>query len=172
MVIERMTMQFHKEFNLLKVKYQESHRLLKKELGLKDHDFVTIASLVEKEAMIARERPLIAQVFYNRRRKGMRLDSDPTLVYHPQYSGQKPRRKHRLDTKNPYNTYHIRWPLPGPICNPGRDALRAALHPSRRGPLSESLYFVARQDGTGEHKFSRTLQEHNQAVRRYIKRKK
>lgn len=125
---------------------------------------VVLASLVEKEARVPSERPVIAGVFYNRLKLGMRLDCDPTVVYgllleDPQFKGRLLTR--HLRTPTPYNTYLIRGLPAGPICNPGLASLQAALRPA---PV-DYLFFVSRNDGT--HQFSRTLQEHNRAVNRY-----
>ena len=129
---------------------------------LSSDEIVTLASIIEKEAVSAEEKPLISSVFYNRLRLGMPLQSDPTAVYGVRaFSGKVT--KADICRRSPYNTYLVRGLPPGPIGNPGADALRAALNPAR----SDYLYFVARQDGT--HYFSRTLEEHNRAVARYLK---
>ncbi|MBI5582911.1 MAG: endolytic transglycosylase MltG [Deltaproteobacteria bacterium] len=129
-------------------------------LGLTRYQIVTLASVVEKETGIPEERPLIASVFYNRLKKGMLLQSDPTVIYGIKNFAGDLTRKH-LETPTLYNTY-TRPGLPaGPIANPGEAALRAVLHPT----ASDYYYFVSRNDGS--HYFSRTLQEHNRAVARY-----
>jgi len=130
--------------------------------GVSRHGVVTLASMIEKEAVSTDEKPLIASVFHNRLRIGMPLQSDPTAVYGVRAFGGK---VSAADVRRatPYNTYLNRGLPPGPIGNPGSDAIKAALHPAR----TDYLYFVARQDGT--HQFSRTLDEHNRAVRRYLK---
>ncbi len=126
------------------------------------HEIVTLASMIEKEAVSPAEKPLISSVFNNRLRLGMPLQSDPTAVYGVRAF---PGRISRADIQrhSPYNTYLIKGLPPGPIGNPGTDAIRAALHPAD----TQYLYFVARQDGT--HHFSRTLDEHNRAVVRYLR---
>jgi UPF0755 protein len=130
--------------------------------GLSSYEIVTLASIIEKEAVIASEKPLISSVFYNRMRLGMPLQSDPTAVYGVRaFSGKVT--KADICRRSPYNTYLFRGLPPGPIGNPGADALRAALHPAH----SDYLYFVARQDGT--HYFSRSLEEHNRAVAHYLR---
>ncbi|WP_423414645.1 endolytic transglycosylase MltG [Hyphomicrobium sp. B1] len=127
-------------------------------------ELVTFASIVEKETGRADERDRVAAVFYNRLRKGMRLQSDPTIIYGI-VGGQgalgRGITKADIETKSPYNTYQINGLPPGPICNPGKSALLAALHPAKTG----DLYFVA--DGTGGHTFSETLKEHNNAVQKW-----
>jgi UPF0755 protein len=129
------------------------------------HDTVTLASMVEREAKLPAERPLIAAVFENRLRIGMKLDCDPTTVYAALLDGRFRGAIYRsdLDSGNPYNTYRHAGLPPGPIANPGVDSLRAALHPAD----SNALYFVARPDGSGGHVFSSDLTSHNAATERY-----
>ena len=121
---------------------------------------VILASIVEKETGRAGERPLIASVFYNRLRQGMPLQSDPTVIYGlKDFKGDLTKKD--LQRPTPYNTYVIPGLPPGPIANPGEDALRAVLCPTK----TDYLYFVAKNDGS--HYFSRNIQEHNRAVVRY-----
>ncbi len=130
------------------------------ELGLSLHELVILASMVEKEAAVAEERPLVAAVFHNRLAIGMPLQSDPTAVYDLEdFSG--PVRPEHLRRPSPYNTYQNRGLPVGPICNPGKSSLLAVLHPED----VNYLYFVSNNDGT--HHFSRTFEEHSQAVARY-----
>jgi len=127
-------------------------------------DVVTLASIVEKETGAADERPLIAAVFRNRLKKGMRLETDPTVIYGiPDFDGNL-RRRDLENSDNPYNTYRIRGLPPGPIASPGADALRAVVAPAD----VDYLYFVSRNDGT--HKFSRTYREHVVAVNTFQRR--
>jgi len=123
-------------------------------------DVVTIASLVEKEAFLDSEKPVIAGVIYNRLRKKMRLDCDVTIQYALNKYGRRLTYAD-LAVDSPYNTYVHRGLPPGPICNPGRASLRAALRPTQ----TEYLYFVSKNNGS--HHFSETLAEHNSAVRKY-----
>ncbi|BAQ17605.1 protein YceG like [Methyloceanibacter caenitepidi] len=127
---------------------------------------VILASIVEKETGIAEERPRIAAVFNNRLRKGMRLQSDPTIIYGIfGGSGMRdhPITKDELKQENPYNTYQIDGLPPTPIGNPGRAAIEAVLKPAK----TDEVYFVA--DGTGGHIFSTTLAEHNRNVAKWRK---
>ncbi|MCB1758342.1 MAG: endolytic transglycosylase MltG [Gammaproteobacteria bacterium] len=120
-----------------------------------------LASIVEKETGLASERPTIAGVFIRRLRLGMKLQTDPTIIYGlgDAYDGNIRRSDLKKDT--PYNTYLHKGLTPTPICMPGEAALDAVLHPAE----SKSLYFVAKGDGS--HYFSSTLKEHNRAVRKY-----
>lgn len=127
---------------------------------------VTLASIVEKETAQADERPVIASVFINRLEKGMRLQSDPTIIYGiVGGKGKLDRALTRTDieTTTPYNTYRINGLPPGPIANPGRAALEAVLNPEP----TDKLYFVA--DGSGGHAFAATLDEHNRNVKNWRK---
>ena len=131
-------------------------------------EMVILASIVEKETGIASERPEVAAVFINRLRKGMKLQTDPTVIYGIWGGKGKPKdrgglRRSELDKATPYNTYVIRGLPPGPIANPGLEALKAVAHPAK----TDSLFFVA--DGTGGHAFAATLEEHNANVRKWRK---
>ncbi len=130
-------------------------------------EFVVLASIVEKETGKDDERAHVASVFINRLNKGMRLQSDPTIIYGI-FGGagkpsERPIMKADLDRQTPYNTYQIKGLPPTPIANPGRAALEAVANPWR----TNDLYFVA--DGTGGHAFAQTLDEHNANVRRWRK---
>lgn len=127
---------------------------------------VTLASIVEKETGAAIERPLIAAVFLNRLKRGMRLETDPTVIYGIENFDGNLRRIHLKDDSNPYNTYRIRGLPPGPIANPGREAMQAVLNPAD----SPYLYFVSRNDGT--HIFSKTYADHEDAVDRFQRRRR
>ncbi|MDN5347221.1 MAG: hypothetical protein PWP65_785 [Clostridia bacterium] len=130
--------------------------------GLSTLEIVTLASIVEREAKKDGERPLIAGVFLNRLRRGMRLESCATVEY--LLDEPKPvLSRADLEIPSPYNTYIVEGLPPGPIASPGRASLRAVLNPSP----TDYLYFVAKPDGT--HAFSRTLDEHNRAIMKYQK---
>jgi UPF0755 protein len=134
------------------------------------HRTVTLASLVEKEGKQPQDRPQIAAVFANRLRIGMKLDCDPTTIYAALLAGRYNGTIHRsdLDSEDPYNTYRHTGLPPGPIANPGQDALEAALHPAN----TDALYFVLRPDGSGTHQFSKSIEDHEKATAAYRKSQK
>lgn len=142
-------------------------------LGLTMKDVLILASIVEKEAAMPSERPVIASVFWNRIKRGMPLQSDPTVYYGildgsgtGAISDSTARlTKKDLRTTTPYNTYCIKGLPEGPIANPGREAIRAVLYPEK----TDFLYFVSKNNGT--HYFSKTLDEHNMAVAKYQRKK-
>jgi UPF0755 protein len=128
-------------------------------LGMSRHQALTLASIVEAEARVSDERPMIAAVYHNRLKKGMRLEADPTVAY--AMGGYRGRLFYKdLEIDSPYNTYRRTGLPPGPICNPGDASIRAALFPAEG---VDALYFVAR--GDGRHVFSTTLRQHHAAVR-------
>ena len=130
------------------------------EIGMSENEVLTIASIIEKEAFIDDERPLISAVCHNRLKKNIKLQVDPTVVYgirtYLQYIT-----KEDLKRKTPYNTYVINGLPPGPIASPGLKSIKAALYPAKVG----YLYFVSKNDGS--HYFSRTNEEHSRAVMLY-----
>ncbi len=137
---------------------------LRKEEEIKDplnlKKMVTLASMVEKESALHSERPWVASVFYNRLKKGMALQSDPTVIYGIRdFNGDLTKKD--LLTPTAYNTYVNPGLPPGPIANPGKDSLEAVLRPAQ----SDYLYFVSKNDGS--HYFSKNLKDHNRAVARY-----
>lgn len=157
------------DLDLLKRAFARMERVLAEEWAARaeglpydsPYEALIMASIVERETGAAHEREQVAGVFVRRLQKGMRLQTDPTVIYGmgDRYDGRI--RRKDLRTYTPYNTYRIDGLPPTPIALPGREAIHAALHPAD----GDALYFVARGDGT--HKFSRTLAEHQQAVREF-----
>ena len=135
-------------------------------VDLSSHEIVTLASIIEKETAVAEERPIISAVLHNRLKLGMRLECDPTVIYGMGEDFHGNLRKKDLQLESPYNTYVIYGLPPGPISNPGKGSLEAAVNPA---PV-DYLYFVSRGDGT--HKFSSRYREHLRAVRKYQKRRR
>ncbi|MDJ0810771.1 MAG: endolytic transglycosylase MltG [Desulfobacterales bacterium] len=157
-IIDAMLKRFHAAVS-------DQWRARAREIGLSLHEVVTLASIIEKETGDPAERPLISSVFHNRLRKGMRLETDPTVIYGiKDFNGNLTRKD--LRTPTPYNTYVIRGLPPGPIASPGAAALEAALYPAE----SDYLFFVSRRDRT--HQFSTNWKDHNQAVREYQLRRR
>ena len=153
---------------ILRRAFAQGRAQLEREWGKRQPDLpldnlrqaLVLASIVEKETGLGADRPRIAQVFMNRLSQDMRLQSDPTVIYGlREFDGDLRRSDLRRD--GPYNTYMRHGLPPTPICNPGLAAIRATLHPEP----GDYLYFVARGDGSSQ--FSKTLVEHNRAVRRY-----
>ena len=132
------------------------------------HRVVTMASIVEKETAVPEERPMVAGVYYNRLAKGIALDADPSIIYAKLLDGTYQGALHHEDMQvnSPYNTYRRPGLPPGPIGNPGRSSLEAAMRPAK----SDYYYFVS--DGKGRHRFSHSLEEHNRnvaALRRLVR---
>jgi UPF0755 protein len=173
-VIERLTGNAHKRLQKLLASEAAAAAALQREFGFGVHEIVTLASIVEREAHVPSEQPLIAGVFLNRLRdpqfRPKRLQADPTVAYGcfvqrelpscAGFDGKHVTRTMTADPANPFNTYRIEGLPPSPIANPGISALRAVLHPAEHS----FLYFVAR--GDGQHTFSTTLGAHNLAVHR------
>lgn len=125
---------------------------------------MVLASIIEKETSKPEERGLVSSVFMNRLKKGMRLQTDPTVIYaltEGEFELKRALTKADLNVDSPYNTYRVYGLPPKPICNPGKDAIEAAVHPEN----SNFLYFVA--DGTGGHSFAASLNEHNDNVAKW-----
>ena len=140
--------------------HQEAHQI-----GLTSdvHRIVTMASIVEKETAVPGERPLVAGVFYNRLSQHMALDTDPTVIYAALLANRYRGTIYASDLKysSPYNTYRNQGLPPGPIANPGKDSLLAAMRPTH----TDYLYFVS--DNQGHHRFSKSLEEHQRNVAQY-----
>jgi UPF0755 protein len=127
------------------------------------HRVVTLAAIVEKETAAADERPIVASVYLNRLQRGMALDADPSVIYAALLANRYQGTIHQSDLQydSPYNTYRHTGLPPGPIANPGRASLEAAMHPAQ----TDYLYFVS--DNNGHHRFARTLDEHSRNVALY-----
>ncbi len=156
-VIDVMVRRFLEVINPFKKRIEE--------LGMTIEEVVTLASMIEKETARADERAVIASVFLNRLKKGIRLASDPTVIYGiKDFNGNLTRKD--LGRPTPYNTYVIQGLPPGPIANPGLDSIRAVLYPAH----TDYLYFVSKNDGS--HFFSKTYKEHKKAVRIYQQKRR
>ena len=159
--------------DILKRAYESMQRLLDKlwenrasDLQIKTpYEALILASIIEKETSLASERATISGVFMNRLAKDMKLQTDPTVIYGmgDQYDGNIRRKDLKTDT--PYNTYTRKGLPPTPIAMPGKAAIEAALHPQK----TDAIFFVAKGDGSGGHNFTKTLSEHNKAVKKYLK---
>ena len=155
-IVRKMMLRFKEVFgHELEVRAQE--------LGITVKDVVTLASLIEKEAVTDNERPIISAVFHNRLKRGMPLQSDPTVIYALGDGFDGDLKRSHLSFKSLYNTYVRRGLPPGPIGSPTIGSIRAALYPAD----VDHLYFVSKNDGT--HHFSKSLREHNRAVAIYQK---
>ena len=130
------------------------------QLGFSDHQIVILASIIEKETGAPFERPLISSVFHNRLNRKMRLESDPTVIYGLENFDGNLKRKH-LEAPTPYNTYKRSGLPAGPIANPGKESLEAALYPAD----TKFIYFVSKKDHT--HQFSTNFKDHQRAVQKY-----
>ncbi len=157
-IAKRMVQRFRTVFT-------DSYRQRAEELGFTEHQIVTLASIIEKEAKMDSERKIISAVYHNRLKLGMRLQSDPTAVYGTKAWVTKVTAQD-LKRRSPYNTYLHRGLPPGPIANPGQGAILAALYPAD----VDYLYFVAQGDGS--HYFSKSYKEHGKAIDRYIANKR
>lgn len=177
-VVQRLTERWKSRVPPIFGQHQAQMLALQSELNWRSHDVITLASIVEKETTRPEERPIIAGVFLNRMRsdhfKPKFLQADPTLSYGCLVAPQAAAscrdfdkthlgRAQRMDHHNPYNTYHMEGLPPGPIANPGLDAIRAVLQPATH----DYYYFVAKGDGS--HHFSHSFEEHRRAIARYLK---
>ena len=160
-VVREMVSQFKAVFSV------EWHRRAE-DMGLSIREVVTLASLIEKETSVSEEKPVVSGVFHNRLRIGMKLDCDPTIIYALKEEGRFDGnlRKRDMSWDSPYNTYIRAGLPPGPIANPGRESIRAALYPE----AVNYLYFVSKNDGS--HHFSATFREHQNAVNYYQKNRR
>ncbi len=153
-VIKQLIQQFDRVSDKINLPQQAE------EVGLNLHQAVILASIIERETALPEERVVVSAVFHNRLQKGMPLEADPTVLYaHKDFQRSLTLTDLRIDS--PYNTYKNRGLPPGPICNPGKASLQAAVNPAD----TSVLYFVARPDGS--HKFSKSYSTHQKAVRKY-----
>jgi UPF0755 protein len=150
--------------NRMREKYNAEMRVRASELGLSEREVLTLASIIEKEAKVNEERPLISAVYHNRLKKGIPLQADPTCIYGIKSFGEEITEKD-LRRKTRYNTYIIKGLPPGPIASPGLKSIIAALYPAK----VPYIFFVSNNDGT--HTFSVTPREHQLAVEIYRKKK-
>ncbi|HDZ62280.1 MAG TPA: endolytic transglycosylase MltG [Nitrospirae bacterium] len=144
----------------LRDSFNDELRARAEELGMSEREVLTLASIIENEALFNKERPLISAVYHNRLKKNMRLQADPTVVYGIKRM-QDGIKRSDLKRKTPYNTYRIKGLPPGPISSPGIKSIEAALYPAD----VDFIYFVSKNDGT--HYFSKTGEEHLKAVMLY-----
>jgi UPF0755 protein len=134
-------------------------------IALTPYQRLILASIIERECLVDDERALVASVFVNRLERGMRLQTDPSIVYHPLDYREVPAPRHRKERANPHNTYAHDGLPPTPIGNPGRASIAAAFAPA----TSDYLYFVARRDGSNRHAFSRTHAEHRAKIKKHLR---
>lgn len=147
----------------LREKFNQFLKDRAEELGMSEKEVLTLASIIENEALFNREKPIISAVYHNRLKKKMRLQADPTVTYGTKRRGKRIRWRD-LRKATPYNTYVINGLPPGPISSPGIKSIKAALQPAD----VDYMYFVSKNDGT--HHFSRTGEEHEKAVTLYQRR--
>lgn len=171
-IVKKMHAKWKVEWEKLVKENKTTHDALAKKYGFSRHDFITMASLVERETGKAAERPLIAKVFYNRLTLGMKLQTDPTCVYSNENYLENPHPRTCKDPMNRYSTYIIAALPPGPIANTGREAMLSAIKPSTDSGSNKMLYFVAKKDAQRSHYFSKSLKEHERAVDKYLRNKK
>lgn len=157
--IDKMLHQYDKNMAELLMKNSEDGSVEK--MTFTRHEVLSLASIIEKEAMVDAEMPIISAVFHNRLKRGRRLESCVTVLYSLGYPRRKLTIRDLRETKSPYNTYRNKGLPPGPICSPGRSAIAAALNPSE----DKYLYFVAKNDGT--HYFTENYSDFLNAKRRY-----
>ncbi len=160
-IVSSMTAQFKDTFS-------EEWTRRTDEIGLTIREIIILASLIEKETSLPDERSLVSAVFHNRLKKRMKLDCDPTIIYVLKQNGQFKDRLRAKDLRldSPYNTYLYGGLPPGPIANPGKDSIAAALYPADK----DFLFFVSKNDGS--HHFSRSFREHQNAVNIFQRNKR
>lgn len=167
-VVDRAHEQWREEWRSLTDEHPGALERLEERHGLDRHGVVTLASIVEAETSVPSERPLVARVMLNRLDASMKLQVDPTCVYGEETYDEVPSPSSCRDPMNRYSTYVVDGLPPGPIGNPGRTSLEAVLDPADGEDAKGYLYFVARDDGTGRHVFSRTYRRHKRAIEKYL----
>lgn len=165
-IADKMTAQFVKVWKRINEEHPKGLATVRERWGVGLYEVVIVASIVEKEAIVDAERPLIARVIYNRLEQGMRVQCDPTCVYGEDRYREKPSPKWCRHEANAWSTYAHNGLPPTPIANPGRASLAAAIAPADDAQV---LYFASKMDGSGRHAFASTLEEHNKNVRKYLR---
>ena len=159
LVISKLTQKFETEWSSLMEEHADRHSLSEEQL-------LILASIVQRESAVYTDQRKVSRVFYNRLKKGQKLQTDPTCVYGEERYLRKPNPKDCRDSENTYSTYVIKGLPPGPIGSPGRQAIKATLLPYQGKDAHRLFFFVARRDGSGQHHFSETYAEHIKADRR------
>lgn len=165
-ILDKMTARFVEVWKTVNEAHPRGLATVRERWGVGLYEAIIIASIVEKEAMVDEERPLVARVIYNRLERGMRIQCDPTCVYGEDRYREKPSPRWCRHEANEWSTYANNGLPPTPIANPGSASLAAAIHPADNPDV---LYFVARMDGSNRHVFANTLDEHNANVRKYLR---
>lgn len=165
-ILERMTERFVSVWKSVNEAHPQGLASVRERWGMGMYQAIIVASIVEKEAMVDAERPLVARVIYNRIERGMRIQCDPTCVYGEDRYRERPSPRWCRHEANAWSTYANDGLPPTPIANPGRASLAAALAPADDPDV---LYFVARMDGSNRHVFADTYEEHNANVRKYLR---
>src|SRR5690625_634098 len=165
-LIEKMTQKFVKVWKRINEENPQGLATIRERWGLGMYEVIIVASIVEKEAVLDAERPLIARVIYNRLQRGMRVQCDPTCVYGGDRYREKPSPRWCRHEANAWSTYTNNGLPPTPIANPGRASLAAAIAPADDDKV---LYFASMMDGSGRHAFATSLEEHNKNVKKYLR---
>lgn len=170
LIIERLHERWRTLWDELAQKHADDMRAIEDTYAFDRHAFITMASIIEKETGAHGERSKVARVFYNRIDRDMKLQTDPTCVYGESTYREIPHPRYCKDPLNRYSTYVIDGLPPGPISNPGKASMKAALTPDTSPEARAYLFFVARRDGSAGHHFSKTYREHKAAIRKFLKR--
>lgn len=170
---EDIVVRFHKRFievvDQIIAEYPEELERLEEKRDLGFHEVIILASLIERETNYNPERAIIARVFLNRIDRDIRLQTDPTCVYNELTYLEIPHPKYCKDKLNRYSTYIIDGLPPGPISNPGKKSIEAALMPATSKAARTYIFFVAKRDGSGSHHFTATYKQHKAAIRKFLK---